>query len=173
MDEVTQALVDKLVGNRVWYDYFNQGEVWKPDKRPMFQIVDMPREWRLNCARFLERRALGFAQRYAFGCEAVLWGAMGVLNGEMARDSVTRELDAEAAYARDYPTEWMRSTPLFLSLVNGLPTKGKELRALRERADHWDGCAWRSDRSAACTCIELRAAHEMRGVTDEEPVQAR
>lgn len=156
----TGAPIADLTGNRVWYDYFNQGEAWKPDGRPLTRIADMSHEWRLNCVRFLERRAVAYANNYAFGCEAVLWDALGFLSGEMARDSVTRQLEHDADYARSYPVEWIKSTPLHQALATGLPTKGKKLRALQKRAAHWDACALRVDPNTECTCAEVRATHE-------------
>ena len=156
----TRAMIADLTGDRAWYDYFNQRETWKPDGRPLTRIEDMSPEWRLNCVQFLERRALAYATKYGRACEAVAWGALGFLSGEMARERVERQLDNEADYARTNPVEWIRSTVLHRALSAGLPTKGKKLRALQERAAHWDACAMRADLASECTCAEVRAAHE-------------
>lgn len=157
--EFTESPMGLLAKERAWYGYFNQGARWKPDGREAVLIADMPAEWRLNCVRFLERRASRYARVYARGCEAELWHALNILNGEMARDSIERALDDEADYARTDPTEWITTTPLYLALATGLPVKGKKLRRLEERAAHWAGCEWRRGNTAACSCEQLRQEH--------------
>jgi hypothetical protein len=161
MDEVQQLIYD-LVGDAAWCRYFNQGETWKADGRDLVRIVDMSPEWRLNCVRFLERRAARYAVVYARGCEAELWHGLNLLNGEMARDSITRELEGEADYARDNPTEWIVTTPLYRALAAGLPVKGKKLRRLEERAAHWAGCEWRRGDTTTCSCGRLRQERRAR-----------
>jgi hypothetical protein len=154
-----QSLMGLLAGERAWFNYFNQGAWWKPDGRDPVQIVDMPLEWRLNCVRFLERRASRYAAVYARGCEAEEWRAAQVLSGAMARDSVSRALETEAAEARADPMSWVRSTPLYQALAADLPKKPRKLHALAERAAHWDECGQRAG-GTACTCERVRLEYE-------------
>jgi hypothetical protein len=97
-----------------WSWYFDQGEQWKPNGKPMVAVVDMDPEWRLNASRFLERNAAGYAAKCS--------------------------LDAVAAD----PVTWIRTTALYRALVAGLPTSPDETDKLAARARHWSTCPARS-----------------------------
>lgn len=153
------ALVWDAMDDARWWRYFNQGERWQPDNRVAVNIADMSPEWRLNCVRFLERRAANYAALYVRGCEAELLCALRVLNGEMARDSIIQGLDAEASGALADPVVWVRSTRLCRALAAGLPVKGKKLRVLERQAAHWSGCEWRAGKTGDCSCERLRQEH--------------
>ena len=167
------TLMQIMTTERRWYRYFTQGTYWKPDGRDPVAIADMPREWRFNCVRFLERRATAYAGHFAMGCHAELWWALDTLNGEMARDCIENELDGLAQQARRDPLAWIRTTELYLALASGLPIKGAGLRHLQERSGHWDGCRRRERRHGECTCAQLREADtERRRVRRLEQQQA-
>lgn len=154
------ALIRDAMGDARWWRYFNQSKRWQPDNnRVAANIVDMPPEWRLNCVRFLERRATRYAAAYAKGCEAETLNVPHVMSGEMAQCSITRELEEEADWARTNPDEWIRATPLYRALAAGLPARGRELRALEQRAAHWSGCEWRAGETDSCSCARLRQEH--------------
>lgn len=161
---------------RGWYAYLNQGDVWFPNKRPRVRIADMDAAWRLNCTRFLERRAAGLVHRYTFGevssmsqpaydeviedvnGDPVLSGqsfSESDLLGELAHEAIEVEQESRVAD----PIRWMRSTALYRALAAGLPDSSIALEALNERARHWSTCPARKSADAACRCDEIRAAH--------------
>lgn len=158
-------LLDALDPDRQWYRYFNQGVRWKPDGRDAVEISAMSATWRFNCVRFLERRAARYARMYARGCEAEAMWVQVVVNGEMARESIERALDREAAEAHCDPMTWVKATPLYRALAHGLPVEGVALRHLQERAAHWEGCARNRARKGECTCEQIRRTHEERKTT--------
>lgn len=170
---------------RAYYAYFNQAEIWLPNGRSQVRIVEMDAAWRLNCARFLERRAASYLAQYDFGeisalsqptCQEVVGEDRGEvvlsgqvfseldLMGECARDA----FDGEAERRRSDPIAWVRSTPLYRALVAGLPT-GDDRDALAERAKHWSTCPARSDLAATCGChlseCAIRNGHPELGCT--------
>lgn len=168
-------LDDYLTKCRWVYAYYSQGDVWFPDRKPRVRITDMDAVWRLNCTRFLERRAESIAHRYTFGevssmSRATAREVIGEVDGEpvfgrefshfdlmgeRATDAFQAEQDARAAD----PVAWLRTTPLYRALAAGLPTKRKKLEALSERAKHWSTCPARESVDAECRCEEARAAH--------------
>lgn len=158
---------------RIWYAYLNQGEVWKPNKKPLVQIADMAPAWRLNCTRFLERHAANYVHRYTFGEISTMSTpayreVVGINDGrevfgramselDLMSDSNADHLHAEQDSRNDDPVAWIRTTALYRALADGLPA-GDDLDALSARARHWSTCPARSDSDAACQCDEIRAA---------------
>jgi len=145
-----------------WYRYFNQSEYWKPNGRPPVAIVDMEPEWRFNCRRFLECSAINYARNYIDGCEAELVFALEILGGEMAQDSIEREMDEQISSAKADPVAWVKTTPLYRALGQRLPTRARPLRALATRASHYDGCPRRAERKGECHCHRLKIEVEER-----------
>lgn len=162
MTDPMSAMIEHLRVQRRWYRYFNQSTYWKPNGRPPVDIVDMESEWRYNCRKFLERQAIAYARNYADGCEAELVLALDTLGGEMAQDMVERELEGEAVRAKADPVAWVKTTPLYIALGQDLPKKGKQLRGLATRANHYAGCPRRTVRKGECHCVRLRLEVEER-----------
>lgn len=147
---------------RAWRVYFDQGQYWQPNGRPRIDIADMDDEWRYNCTRYLKRNALAYARNYAQGCEAEVVLAAEFLGGEVALDSVEREMEAVALRALADPAKWIESTALYQALRVKLPQKGKKLRHLAQRASHYDGCPRRVYRKGECHCVRLKEELEER-----------
>jgi len=131
---------------RTTFRYLEQGEAWKPNGRSAVHIRDMDDRWRYNASRWLERRAKAFAQGY-------VWGLVQVPGptAEMASDMFAAGVDEETEFAERDPVAWIRTTPLYRSLVAGLPEKTKLWR-LAQRAKHWSACPAAERSAAACTC---------------------
>jgi len=71
--------------------------------------------------------------------------------GEHAQDAFDAELEARV----DNPVAWIRRTPLYRALVDGLPTNDIGLARLAARAKHYNTCAVRrapEDARVDCTC---------------------
>jgi hypothetical protein len=162
---------------RGWYAYLNQGEVWFPNKRPRVRIADMDAAWRLNCTRFLERRAASIERRYTFGeisalSEPKYRNVVGERDGEVVltgpalsesdlmSDSVADMFDQGRDDRMADPIAWLRATALYRSLAAGLPDCSVALEALNERARHWSTCPARESTDAECRCSEIRASQE-------------
>lgn len=142
-----------------WYRYFMQSEHWVPDGRPAVEIAQMDRSWRFNCTRYLERNAKSYARRFADGCHAeeLVLALLGATSGGTP-ESVLDELDSQSHWARENPVDWIRTTPLYRALADGLPTGGAKLRKLEERSRHWGDCPRRlSLKGPECICSQLAA----------------
>jgi hypothetical protein len=119
------------------YDrYFDQGEQWKPNGKPMVAIADMDDAWRHNAARWLERNAAVLAAKYAAAVH--MWFAV-------------RGPDSGAAARAADPEGWIRTTALYRALVADLPS-GEARDALAVRARHYSTCPARIDDDATCNC---------------------
>lgn len=153
-----------------WFKYLNQDQAWIPNGKPALPIKDMDATWRYNASQWLLRRAQTLAVHYEIGELAFIYGTtaptvVGDVNGmpvlgpeiavfaprgEMAQDALERQLDdAQEARAAD-PEGWLKATPLYLALVDGLPENAAEL------ATHWSNCNLRTGQGTACSC-ERRA----------------
>lgn len=150
------VFIEQMKVQRAWYAYFNQGSYWKPNGRPRVDIVGMDDEWRYNCCQFLKRQALVYARNYAQGCAAEAVWAVEHIHGEMALESIENGLDDEARRALADPAKWVQTTPLYQALRVKLPSKGKKLRVLAQRAAHYDGCPRRTERKGECHCVRLK-----------------
>lgn len=147
---------DPFRASRALYSLFQQGEVWVPRDKPAVQITDMDPAWRYNAARFLTRNAPAYVLPYELGEHQSIWHAEGrdvtgqmvsLAPSEAAAAGVERELAAASASRAQDPEAWIKSTPLYQALVDGLPKNAGEL------AKHWSDCAIRED-GGACTCWE-------------------
>lgn len=156
--------------NRATYLFLNQSAVWYPkDASKPIAIDRMDDEWRYNASRLLERQAAALELRYSIG-ELTTLGAPTLrtvvgevdgkpvedgprfshldLMGEHARDAFDAELEARV----DNPVAWIRRTPLYRALVDGLPTDAARLEALAKRAQHFSTCQVRNGQPEWCTC---------------------
>lgn len=163
---------------RAYYAYFNQGEMWKPDKRPFVRVADMDEVWRFNTTRWLERNAHTFATRYGVGevsslseplyqnvvdarGNAAFVGPMlsefDVMSDRFQEDVAQWDEDRIAD-----PVAWIRTTTLYRALAEGLPTEGAELEGLTARAKHWSTCPVRLSPEASCNCTPNPATQRLR-----------
>jgi hypothetical protein len=120
------------------YAYLNQGTHWKPKVRPIVRVADMGTPWRRSAARWMERRAGWFEFMYGVGetcamSEPSMRMAFGEVDGQVvesgprfshldlmsdwAHDAFDAELDARSAD----PVAWLRKTPLYRAMVDGIP----------------------------------------------------
>lgn len=130
-------------------ELFDQGHWWRAKDGQWLAIGSMAPEYRYNTTRMLERHAAAYQLRY-----------------EMAWLSIMTRLaigdpDGDDWFIAD-ATTWLRRTALFRALQAHLPTSGKRLRRLAERAHHWATCPMRLRRSdrpadATCCCAEFSA----------------
>lgn len=157
-----KSTVRELAAPARWYRYFHQGRYWVPHGKPPVEISTMDPEWRLNCTRYLVRRADRYARAYVDGCHG--WLLVQQLGGadDGTMGPIEDELDHRASAAGADPAAWIVTTELYKALAYGLPAKGAGLRHLAERAQHWDGCKRRQARRGECTCTDLAAAEERR-----------
>lgn len=153
---------------RKTYTYFNQGNFWLPDGRPAIDIAGMEPGWRLNCTRWLERRAGVFTLLYNLG-ETVAMAepryqeadnageAYGRTYSEMdlMSDMVLDDFDRWGDERTADPVSWIRSTTLYRALAKGLPTDGKPLQELAASAKHWSTCPARTG-AGNCCCEQIR-----------------
>ncbi len=114
---------------------------WYPHRRPAVRIADMEKPHRLNVVRYLERKAfklkLSIGMRYLHDAPDDVW----------------------ALFEHETPAEWLHSHPLLKAMRKGLPTDGRKLDALAERARHWHTCPMRlrteiRPQGATCVCVE-------------------
>lgn len=156
---------------RFLHAYFNQGEVWFPNQRPRVRIADMDPVWRLNCTRFLERRAGTYVHGYTFGeissmSTPVYDGGIDDTSGRMFSefdlmgDSTQDEFEAAQDSRHADPVAWICTTTLYRALAAGLPTDPVDVEALSARARHWSTCPARTTADAACRCDAIRAARQ-------------
>lgn len=154
-----------------WFDYLNQGQVWRPNGKPPVAIADMDQEWRYNAARWLERGAVAIGQRYSL--DSSLWLAVQLGSplgpSENAADRIERDIERENAEIDRDPVAWIRTTPLHQALMTGLPTKPKKLAALAERARHWSTCPARTG-DGDCRCEQIQQDNAGRAHLSECPV---
>ncbi|MEU8040944.1 hypothetical protein [Streptosporangium sp. NPDC049078] len=157
---------DPMRESLAWFKYLDQGETWVPNGKPALPITDMDITWRHNASQWLLRQAKPLAWRYGMGELAFIYGttaptlipdetghpvpgpdvAVFAPMGEMAQEALERELD-DAQEERDAdPEAWLKSTPLYLALVDGLPENAAEL------AKHWSACDLRTGQGATCSC---------------------
>jgi hypothetical protein len=119
------------------YAYLSQGEMWKPKDRPALPVSEMDESWRRNAARWMERRAGYFEFLYSTG-EAAALGAPVYVDVVGEKDgrayvggAALSELDLMSDAAMDDydrwvdersgdPVAWVRTTPLYRALVDGL-----------------------------------------------------
>lgn len=122
-------------------DYLHQTEEWHPKEGDPVRIADMDDVWRLHAARFMERQAPGWAQRYEMA-SVLAWGGGASDDGwfDQAEDPMHD------------PVRWVGGLPLYRALLDGLPSGGSELDSLRERARHWSTCPTRKSLEASCNC---------------------
>lgn len=92
-------------------DRINQGEWWMTKHSGWIRIADMDRQHRVNTVRFLEQRAATVAQRYSLSLRMQLGDAP-----DEVVDSAIQE-DQDRAEA---PLAWLRTTPLYRALSEGL-----------------------------------------------------
>lgn len=125
----------------------DQTEWWYPKRRPAVRVAEMDKTYRYNTLKWLERRA------------QTLHGTVGGRYLAGAPDEVWADWEREA---RD-PIGWLHQQPLVKALRKGLPTGGRKLAALQERAKHWSTCPMRLRAEArppfaSCTCVPGPAA---------------
>jgi hypothetical protein len=144
---------------------------WYPYRRPAIRIAEMEKTHRLNTANWLERKAVKLVReqetRMALGPQP---------GGDMACDAFERGLDD----MREHPVEWLRGTPLLQALRKGLPTKGRKLDDLTERARHWHTCPMRlrpekrprgpHDTDLPCACVQDETGRTVGATNDPNPV---
>jgi hypothetical protein len=148
------------------FRYLGQGEVWLPNGKPSIPIADMDPEWRYNAARWLERRAIYFAMSYSYG-EIISLALPLYVSGDsrnrrlseldLMSEAAADDFDREADWRAMNPEAWIRQTPLYRALTEGLPTKGRELHKLDHRAKHYAGCPKREQTDGSCDCSRLAA----------------
>jgi hypothetical protein len=123
---------------KFWLRYLNQAEYWIPKGKPAIRIAEMDEQWRRNAAAWLLRRASIVASCYTVAELSMLHAPMLVVvaeidgkpvewldpnatlapsEGSMAADM----LDRERARRAERPEEWLKATPLFRALLEGLP----------------------------------------------------
>lgn len=160
---------DRYLGT---YVYLDQSKTWYPNGRPPVAIADMGAEWRHNAARWLERRAAWFAMAYSYG--EILWLSRPTMREVIAHDSergdifgrsfspldlmsetVADMFDAEDDRRARDPLAWLKTTPLYRALIDGVPIDDPALAA---RARHYAGCPQREQTGADCDCVRLAAA---------------
>jgi hypothetical protein len=90
---------------------FRQGEWWRTKEGEWVRIADMEASHRANTARFLIRRAAGYAEAMGFSELVGMQGAPDEVVDEWIRDDSRR---------MDDPEKWMRSTPLYRALTGGI-----------------------------------------------------
>ena len=125
-----------------------QNTWWYPYRRPALRVAEMDRAHRYSTANWLGRRAWGIVSGQEMRMVLSFQPS-----GDMACDAFERELDE----MREDPVGYLDSTPLMVALRKGLPTGGRKLAALAERARHWSTCPMRLKREQRnardiCTC---------------------
>lgn len=139
---------------KVTFDWLlHQGEYWRPRQGGMVRIADMGKTWRYNTARMLLRKARAIALSQHARMGAIVDDPMLGPSGDGATMAVEREMQDMI----DHPEEWVSGTALLRALQDGLPTEGKKLRKLAERARHYSTCPCRRKPSALsdCTCAVM------------------
>lgn len=95
----------------------NQGKTWIPKGAAPVRVADMEPRWRFNAARFLLRHAGSIAMHYNFG--EVEW----LTAKDVIEVHVGEVLESAQEERAGHPVEWMRSTPLYKALVQGLESE--------------------------------------------------
>jgi hypothetical protein len=112
------------------YAYFNQGTTWQPKGRPCLPITEMNPAWRRNAAWWLERNAemfeiyysLGEIERLAAPAYRDMVRGRAVSEFDLMSESTMDGLTAASDERSADPAVWIRTTPLYRALVDGLPT---------------------------------------------------
>lgn len=91
----------------------NQGEWWRQKSGEWIRIADMASSHRRNTAAMLLRNAAAYELRYGLV-------ELGIDTLHEAPDSVISEIERKQEIRMRDPEKWMRSTPLYRALVNGL-----------------------------------------------------
>lgn len=104
-------------GAKAAFRMLNQGKWWVPADGKPVEIKRMCDSHRRNAARVLLRHAAGHADVYGIGEAAAVFGDFAP-----ADDTGLMSEAAEQAHEERLadPQAWMRTTPLFLALVDGL-----------------------------------------------------
>jgi len=129
----------------------DQTQWWYPKRRPAILITSMDKTHRYNTVKWLERAA------------GALHGSVGSRYLAGAPDEVWTGWMREA----NDPVGWLHRQPLVKALRKGLPTTGRKLADLQERAKHWSTCPMRlrievRPAFASCTCVPLPATEDGR-----------
>lgn len=148
-----------------WFLYLSQEATWVPKGRPPLPITEMDAAWRHNAANWLLKQAKALTLHYELGEIAFIFGSTAPTvvadangqpvpgpevpcfapRGEWAQDTLERELAAATELRTADPEAWLKSTPLYRALVDGLPDNVAEL------ARHWSSCALRTGQGS-CDC---------------------
>ncbi len=126
---------------RFWFMYLRQSTKWKPRASKAVSISEMDDSWRYNAARWLLRRAQLAEMLYTFGELRVLGEPLPVVIGEADGEPIevldleaslfSNRLPSEGSMAADAfddeidqrtqdPEVWLKTTPLYQALVQGL-----------------------------------------------------
>lgn len=102
------------------YALLEQDQVWVDIKHNVHQIAEMSIRYKTNVVAFLERRAPGLCEKYAYGEIQRYW--TNGPNGQMAQDALEEELDRADDERRADPVAWLRSTKLMQRLAADIAT---------------------------------------------------
>lgn len=102
-------------------EQFSQGEWWRQKSGAWVRIADMSPGHRYNAAAMLMRSAEVHGFHYVMGFAGQVGAHDG---GDMAHESLERELGELTARVDNDPKGWLRGTALYKALTVGLVVKG-------------------------------------------------
>jgi len=137
------SAIDKVVKRgQFWHAYLHQTEFWIPKDRPPVKIVEMHGQWRKNAAAFMLRRVHVIEPYYSAAELYMMSQPVPYVTGERAdgtlvehTDPTITHLPTEGSMAADvydqelhhrseHPEEWLKSTPLYKALLEGIESDG-------------------------------------------------